>query len=86
MKVKGRKIIKKKEKKSLIFKKKFCRFCLDKNKVIDYKDFKALEMFVKERGKMLSSRITGNCAKHQRRIAEEIKKARFLALVPYTRI
>ena len=86
MKVKGRKKIIKKEKKSLLFRKKFCRFCADKNKVIDYKDFKALEMFVKERGKILSSRITGNCAKHQRRIAEEIKKARFLALVPYTRI
>jgi len=85
MKVKGRKIIKR-EKKSLIFRKKFCRFCQDKNKVIDYKDFKTMEMFVKERGKILSSRITGNCAKHQRRIAEEIKKARFMALVPYTRV
>ncbi len=65
--------------------KKFCRFCADKTSQIDYKDFKKMESFITERGKILSSRISGNCARHQRRIAEAIKKARFLSLIPYTR-
>jgi len=69
----------------LITRKKFCRFCVDKVKYIDYKDLKRLEGFVTERGKMLASRISGNCAKHQRRIAEAMKKARFLSLLPYIR-
>lgn len=66
-------------------KKRFCRFCVDKVKFIDYKDVKRLEAFITERGKILSSRISGNCAKHQRRIAEAIKKARFISLIPYIR-
>lgn len=66
--------------------KRFCRFCVDKTKTIDYKDVKGLEPFIKERGKMVSSRFSGNCARHQRRVAEEIKKARFLSLLPYTRV
>lgn len=66
--------------------KRVCRFCKDKTRVIDYKDVKMLEGFVKERGKIVSSRFSGNCAKHQRRVAEEIKKARFLSLVPYVRV
>ncbi|MCX5697865.1 MAG: 30S ribosomal protein S18 [Candidatus Omnitrophica bacterium] len=74
-----------KKKPSFAFKKRFCRFCADKTKVIDYKDVRLLESFIKERGKIVSSRFSGNCAKHQRRVAEEIKKARFLALVPYAR-
>ena len=65
--------------------KRFCRFCQDKTRAIDYKDTKRLEAFITERGKMTSSRISGNCAKHQRRIAEAIKKARFVLLIPYTR-
>jgi len=69
----------------LIARKRFCRFCVDKVKFIDYKDTKRLEAFITERGKIVSSRFSGNCAKHQRRIAEAIKKARFLSLVPYTR-
>lgn len=69
----------------LIPRKRFCRFCLDKVRDIDYKDIKRLEAFITERGKMTSSRISGNCAKHQRRIAEAIKKARFISLIPYTR-
>jgi small subunit ribosomal protein S18 len=67
------------------FKKRFCRFCMDKSKAIDYKDLKRLETFITERGKIVSSRFSGNCAKHQRRLAEAIKRARFLSLVPYTR-
>jgi len=74
-----------KKRDSLIQKKRFCRFCADKVKFIDYKDVKRLEAFINERGKMTSSRISGNCAKHQRRISEAIKKARFLSLIPYTR-
>ncbi len=66
-------------------KKKFCRFCNEKSKNIDYKEAKRLESFVTERGKILSSRISGNCAKHQRIVAASIKRARFLGLLPYTR-
>jgi len=66
--------------------KRFCRFCADKLKIIDYKDAKLLEGLIKERGKIVSSRFSGNCAKHQRRVAEAIKKARFISLLPYTRV
>ena len=66
--------------------KKFCRLCVDKVKSLDYKDARRLEAFIKERGKIVSTRISGNCAKHQRMVAEAIKKARFLSLIPYTRI
>lgn len=69
----------------LFFRKKFCRLCRDKAKSVDYKDIKLLEKFITERGKIISSRITGNCAKHQRKISEAIKRARFIALLPYTR-
>ena len=79
----GKKIIKKRD--HLTIRKRFCRFCTDKVKVIDYKDVKRLEAFITERGKIVSSRISGNCAKHQRRIAEAIKKARFISMIPYTR-
>jgi small subunit ribosomal protein S18 len=68
-----------------LMRKRFCRLCVDKVKTIDYKDAKRLEAFIKERGKILSPRISGNCAKHQRRVAEAIKKARFVSLLPYTR-
>lgn len=90
MKVKTRgttrtKTFSKKKEAGFIARKKFCRFCADKVKAIDYKDTKRLEAFVTERGKIVSSRYSGNCAKHQRRIAEAIKLARFLSLIPYTR-
>lgn len=81
----GKKPIIKKRSASLITKKRFCRFCHDKVKTIDYKDVKRLEAFITERGKILASRMSGNCAKHQRRIAEAIKKARFISLMPYLR-
>lgn len=68
-----------------IGRKRFCRLCVDKAKSVDYKDTKRLEAFITERGKMLSSRLSGNCAKHQRIIAEAITKARFISLLPYTR-
>ncbi len=72
--------------KGYLIKKRFCRFCVNKTRVIDYKDIKTLETFMTERGKILSSRISGNCAKHQRRLREAIKKARFLAFLPYIRV
>mgnify|MGYP001332699630 CR=1 FL=1 len=78
-------LLKGKRKPALSMRRKFCRFCADKARQIDYKDMKTLETFIKERGKIVSSRVSGNCARHQRRVAEEIKKARFLALLPYTR-
>lgn len=70
-----------------VVKKKFCRFCKDKDGGItfDYKEFKRLERFLNERGKILSRRVTGNCARHQRKIAVLIKQARFLALLPYVK-
>ncbi|MDP2938454.1 MAG: 30S ribosomal protein S18 [Candidatus Omnitrophota bacterium] len=67
--------------------KKFCRLCVDKvTSIVDYKDVRRLEAFIKERGKIVSTRISGNCAKHQRMVAEAIKKARYISLLPYTRI
>jgi small subunit ribosomal protein S18 len=65
--------------------KKFCRLCQDKVSCLDYKDTKRLESFVTERGKMLTSRISGNCAKHQRLVAEAIRRARYVSLLPYIR-
>ncbi len=66
------------------FVKKKCRFCENKDILIDYKQVSALERFVTNRGKISPRRFTGTCARHQRKVAAEIKKARFLALLPYT--
>ena len=63
--------------------KKVCVFCADKNAVIDYKDVNRLKKFVSERGKILTKRITGTCAKHQRALTVAIKRARHVALMPY---
>jgi len=65
------------------FKRKVCRFCHDKNAVIDYKDVKLMEQFITDRGKILPRRVTGTCAKHQRGVAQAIKRARILALIPF---
>ena len=65
--------------------KKVCVFCgKDKDNVIDYKDVNKLKRYVSERGKILPRRITGNCAKHQRALTVAIKRARHVALMPYT--
>ena len=65
--------------------KKVCVFCADKaNAGIDYKDVNKLKRYVSERGKILPRRITGNCAKHQRALTVAIKRARHIALMPYT--
>jgi small subunit ribosomal protein S18 len=64
--------------------KKVCIFCVDKVEDIDYKEVGRLRKFVTERGKILPRRISGNCAKHQRQLTEAIKRARSIALLPYT--
>ena len=63
--------------------KKVCVFC-GKEKDIDYKDVALLRKYISERGKILPRRITGNCAKHQRELTVSIKRARHVAILPYT--
>jgi len=65
-------------------KRKVCAFCVDKVEHIDYKDVAKLRKYVSERGKILPRRISGNCAKHQRQLTTAIKRARHIALLPYT--
>jgi small subunit ribosomal protein S18 len=65
---------------------KVCRFCADKNMLIDYKDARVLGNFLSERGKIIPARITGTCAGHQRRLTVAIKRARTMALLPYTAV
>src|SRR6266496_2100895 len=63
---------------------KVCRFCADKALKVDYKDQGQLKYFLTERGKIIPRRISGNCALHQRQVATAIKRARMLAILPYT--
>lgn len=63
---------------------KVCAFCVDKIEHIDYKETGRLRRFLTERAKMLPRRITGNCAGHQRQLTVAIKRARQVALLPYT--
>ena len=63
---------------------KVCSFCVDKVDHIDYKDAAKLRRFMTERGKILPRRISGNCAKHQRQVTLAIKRARNIALLPFT--
>lgn len=63
---------------------KVCRFCADRELNIDYKDVKTLRNFVTERGKIIPRRIYGTCARHQRELTEAVKRARQIALIPYT--
>lgn len=65
-------------------KKKVCTFCIDKVESIDYKDVNKLRKYVSERGKILPRRISGNCAKHQRQLTIAVKRARNIALLPFT--
>ena len=64
--------------------KKVCSFCVDKVEHIDYKDVAKLRRYITERGKILPRRISGNCAKHQRQVTVAIKRARNIALLPFT--
>lgn len=63
---------------------KVCKFCVDKIDYVDYKDLKLLQQFVVERAKILPRRISGTCARHQRVVQQAIKRARHLALLPFT--
>lgn len=64
--------------------KKVCSFCVDKIEVVDYKDADRLRKYITERGKIIPRRISGNCAKHQRQLTRAIKRARIMALLPFT--
>lgn len=63
---------------------KICQFCAEKSRVIDYKDVGMLRQFVAEAGRIFSRRKTGTCARHQRMLSRAIKRARQIALLPYT--
>ena len=63
---------------------KVCAFCVDKVEHVDYKDAARLRKYMSERGKILPRRMTGTCARHQRQLTEAIKRARHIALLPYT--
>ena len=69
---------------SLFKRRKFCRFTAEKVKEIDYKDIATLKQYVSETGKIVPSRITGTKSRYQRQLSTAIKRARFLALLPYT--
>jgi len=63
---------------------KVCHFCVDKVEKVDYKEFDKLRKYITERGKIIPRRVTGTCAKHQRQLTRAIKRARILALLPFT--
>jgi small subunit ribosomal protein S18 len=71
-------------KKQYFRRKKLCRFCVEKIDDINYKDMRLLNSFISERGKITPRRISGVCAPHQRRLAEAIKQARNIALLPFS--
>ncbi|MEW6665773.1 MAG: 30S ribosomal protein S18 [Thermodesulfobacteriota bacterium] len=70
--------------KTTYHRRKVCRYCADSTLPIDYKDSKSLRLFTTERGKIIPRRISGNCAKHQRMVSAAIKRARNIALMPFT--
>ena len=61
-----------------------CSFCVDKVQVIDYKEFSRLQRYLSERARIAPRKRTGTCARHQRMLAQALKRARYLALLPYT--
>lgn len=65
-------------------KRKVCYMCSGKDKTVDYKDVDTIKRFINERGKILPRRVTGTCSAHQRHIAKQVKRARAIALVPFT--
>lgn len=65
-------------------KRRVCSFCVDKVEGVDYKDINRLKRYITERGKILPRRISGNCAAHQRQLTVAIKRARIMALLPFT--
>ena len=82
---KGKKDLKKRDRGNALFKRrKFCRFTAEKVTEIDYKDIDVLKDFVQENGKIMPARVTGTKARYQRQLGTAIKRAQFLALLPYT--
>lgn len=71
------------ERKKKFIRKKYCKFCANKELVIDYKNVDIFKSYISEVGKIEPARLTGTCAKHQRQLAREIKRARQMALIPY---
>ena len=71
------------DKKKKFGRKKYCKFCANADLVIDYKNIDIIRQYISDVGKIEPARMTGNCAKHQRRLAGEIKRARQMALVPF---
>ncbi len=71
------------KRKRFFHRRKVCRFCSNSNMKMDYKDPGTLRIFLTERGKIVPRRISGNCAKHQRELTLEIRKARIIALLPF---
>ncbi|MGQ9669286.1 MAG: 30S ribosomal protein S18 [Desulfosoma sp.] len=76
--------VKRKRKRRVFRRRRVCRFCADSSLHIDYKDAKMLRYFLTERGKIIPRRISDNCANHQRELTLAIKRARQMALLPYT--
>ena len=72
------------KKRRIFHRRKVCRFCADQSLKINYKDPRALKYFTTERGKIIPRRISGNNAKHQRAVALAIKRARMIALMPFS--
>ncbi len=72
------------KKKVYFRRRKVCKFCVDHATYVDYKDTKVLQQYILERAKILPRRISGTCAKHQRMLQQAIKRARILALIPFT--
>ena len=63
---------------------KVCFYCVDKVEHVDYKDVEKLRKYISDRGKIMPRRVSGNCAKHQRQLTTAVKRARYMALLPYT--
>jgi len=73
-----------KEREGRGFKKKYCKLCLEKVAYVDYKDEKRLGRFITDRGKIVPRRVSGTCARHQKQLTIAIKRARILALLPFS--
>jgi small subunit ribosomal protein S18 len=70
-------------KKQFVRRRKVCKFCVERIDKIDYKDYRLLQQFVAERGKIIPRRISGACTQHQRKLTRAIKQARQIALLPF---
>jgi len=71
---------------SKVYRRRVCRFCVDKVEEIDYKDVGTVRRFITERGKIIPSRVSGTCAPHQRQLTTAIKRARNIALIAFKEV